>query len=84
MQLERVHPSGAEEWFCPNCDRRYLICWQPVFRKTILQSGNEHALHSGSKGGVSGRPPSANNGEPHLSQVWLTALDELDFSNWSG
>lgn len=83
MQLEKIHSSGAEEWFCPDCERRYLICWQPAFKKIILQVGNEHALHNGSKGGPVIGPPQTNEEEPQLSPVWLAALDELDFSDWS-
>jgi hypothetical protein len=50
MHLETTHPSGAEEWACPTCGRRFLMQWPPAYSRTILESGDEYALHSGSKG----------------------------------
>ena len=52
MELEKVHPSGAEEWFCPKCGRRFLLTWPPDYEKVILNPGDELAIHNGSKGGV--------------------------------
>jgi hypothetical protein len=52
MQMERSHPSGAEEWYCPTCGRRFLMQWPPAYSKIILQPGDEYAIHSGGKGGV--------------------------------
>jgi hypothetical protein len=56
MQLERVYPSGAEEWVCPACGRRFLVQWQPSYSKLVLEAGDEMALHSGCRGGP-GRSP---------------------------
>lgn len=53
MILECTHPSGAEEWYCPTCARRILMQWPPNYRKIILEEGDESAIHSGGKGGVS-------------------------------
>jgi hypothetical protein len=50
MVLETTHASGAEEWFCPTCGRRFLLRWPPTYEKIILEPGDEHAAHSGSKG----------------------------------
>ena len=50
MHLVATHSSGAEEWACPSCGRRFLINWPPAYSKTILEPGDEYALHSGSKG----------------------------------
>jgi hypothetical protein len=49
MVLETTHPSGAEEWYCPTCGRRMTIIWQP-WKKVILEPGDLHAAHGGSKG----------------------------------
>jgi hypothetical protein len=54
MQLATRHPSGAEEWNCPTCGRRFLLEWPPEYKKTILEPGDEAAMHSGSKGSLSG------------------------------
>ncbi|HMQ32654.1 MAG TPA: hypothetical protein PKD53_18125 [Chloroflexaceae bacterium] len=52
MELERTHPSGAEEWFCPTCGRRFLMHWPPNYKKIVLEPGDEHARHSGAKAGM--------------------------------
>jgi hypothetical protein len=49
MVLETTHPSGAEEWYCPTCGRRLTITWEP-WKKIILEPGDMHAAHGGSKG----------------------------------
>ena len=49
MVLETTHPSGAEEWSCPTCGRRMTITWQP-WKKIILEPGDLHVAHGGSKG----------------------------------
>lgn len=48
MRLQRTHASGAEEWYCPSCGRRFLMSWNP-FEKTIIQAGDEHAWHTGDR-----------------------------------
>jgi hypothetical protein len=50
MVLSATHSSGAEEWFCPTCGRRFLLRWPPSYQKLVLEAGDEYALHSGSKG----------------------------------
>ena len=50
MVLSVTHPSGAEEWFCPVCGRRFLLKWPPAYQKIVLEPGDEYAAHSGSKG----------------------------------
>jgi len=50
MVLEKTHSSGAEEWHCPTCGRRMLVNWQPQFKKIILETGDDYAMHSAAKG----------------------------------
>jgi hypothetical protein len=52
MMLAITHPSGAEEWYCPTCGRRFLLKWPPAYQKIILEPGDEYAAHSGSKGEI--------------------------------
>lgn len=52
MQLEKTHPSGAEEWQCPHCAYRIVITWQPQFKKQVLQLGEDGIIHAGGKGGL--------------------------------
>lgn len=51
MALEKTYLSGEEEWYCPICGRRVLINWEPEFKRTVLEAGDEYANHSGGKGG---------------------------------
>jgi hypothetical protein len=72
MQLERRHPSGAEEWFCPTCGRRFLIQWPPMYSMVVLEPGDEDARHSGSSHNDSG----LRIGPPQVMQVEEHALPE--------
>lgn len=40
----------AEEWYCPSCGRRFLLEWNPHFRKRVIAKGDENAIHTGGKG----------------------------------
>lgn len=46
MQLDHAYPTGAEEWACPACGRRFVVTWRP-FEKTILDPGDVEAWHTG-------------------------------------
>ena len=87
MQLETTHSSGAEEWFCPRCGRRFLLYWPPAYQKIILEAGDEYAIHSGGKGGVQMHPPQIiEDDEPALSEELRAALEEalkdIDLDDW--
>jgi len=96
MQLKKTHPSGAEEWYCPSCGRRFLLQWPPAYKKIVLEVGDEYAIHNGGKGGlrmgslkVNERYESENDGhEPILSEDLRSALEDaledVDFDNWPG
>jgi hypothetical protein len=88
MQLDKTHDSGAEEWYCPVCERRFIVQWPPAYKKIILNAGDEYASHSGGKGGVwigtsqvANAPADETADEPEqpLAQVWLDAIETLDF-----
>ena len=70
MVLETIHPSGAEEWYCPTCGRRFLMQWPPAYNKVILDPGDENAIHSGGRGSAQ-LSPAAETAEP-------AALTEVD------
>jgi hypothetical protein len=85
MVLETVHESGAEEWYCPTCGRRFLMQWPPAYSKVILSEGDEYAIHSGGKGGIKmGSLEVETNGEeipedePAL-EPWLEWFNKVDF-----
>src|SRR3990172_6451395 len=87
-----ANSAGEEEWWCPVCGRRFLLQWPPEYKKTILETGDEHAYHSGGKGGlVMGamelRPPLNDpevdetpmfEPEPETMLPWLEWMDRVD------
>lgn len=52
MVLTETRESGAEEWLCPSCGRRFLMRWPPNYERLVLDPGDESATHVGGKGGV--------------------------------
>ncbi|MFO7684303.1 MAG: hypothetical protein R6X34_30095 [Chloroflexota bacterium] len=51
MELTKTFPTGAEEWHCLDCERRFVMQWTP-YKKVVLDSGDEQAIHVGSKNGL--------------------------------
>jgi hypothetical protein len=78
MQIERSHPSGAEEWYCPTCGRRFLMQWPPAYSKIILQPGDEYAIHTGGKGGLSMGTPTIDTGDAMTNAPLLETIQESD------
>ena len=92
MVLEKTHSSGAEEWHCPTCGRRMLVNWQPQFKKIILETGDDYALHSASKsllptravspiGTIPQVGPEALLEEEQRLAPWLNGLEDIDLDN---
>lgn len=94
MVLDKQYPSGEEDWYCPTCGRRFIVNWQPKFKRTILEIGDEGAVHSGGKGGlligsmqvtpaadaVSEDVPVISIEDPSLAP-WVEWLDQVGFEN---
>jgi hypothetical protein len=88
MVLENTHPSGAEEWYCPTCGRRFLMQWPPAYEMIVLEPGDQYAQHSGGKGGlrIGGLQVEQENAESddvseERLRPWIKALENLDL-NW--
>ena len=88
MILEQVHDSGAEEWYCPTCGRRFLMQWPPNYKKVILDHGDVNAEHSGGKGGlrmgtpqVSQAEDSSDRNDAYLSP-WTDWMNSVDFESY--
>lgn len=93
MALVRAFESGAEEWHCPECGRRFVMQWPPHYKRIILDAGDEMALHSASKGGLHinaalagpADPPSTEPDADVVSEedldIWLDHLNKLDFGD---
>ncbi|MCB9421204.1 MAG: hypothetical protein H6667_15490 [Ardenticatenaceae bacterium] len=39
MRLDRIYPTGAEEWCCIYCERRVLKQHEPLEREIVLNDG---------------------------------------------
>jgi hypothetical protein len=88
MHLEKTHPSGAEEWYCPACGRRFLMQWPPKYKKIVMAAGDEYAIHSGGKGGLqisSVQMSQEQEDEPIVSDELRAAIEEalaeIDFDD---
>ncbi len=78
MQLETTYPSGVQEWFCPTCDRRFVMRMPPNFNRIMLDVGDETVSHSGSTGGLRiGTVQAREADEPELSDELRAALEDL-------
>lgn len=73
MELVYSHPNGEDETYCPICGRRILIQWPPDYRKTVLEVGDEDAIHSGGKG-------SLEISDPNLEQRLELSAQDAAFS----
>ena len=49
MVLEKTHTSGVEEWYCPDCGRRFLVQWPPAYKMIIVEPGEKDTRHNVSK-----------------------------------
>lgn len=94
LSLEGTLPSGAEEWSCAICGRRTLIHWEPDFKRTVLEAGDDYAIHSASKGGLpigsmqsdaADAPTPKDNAQPSDEDPrlipWLIWLEQVDFES---
>ena len=92
MQLVTTDSTGAEEWYCPACGRRFLLRWPPHYEKVVLEPGDERATHNGSKGGLElGAPKLKPQGSSEPDDVVLSeelraaleeALKDIDLDDW--
>lgn len=84
MVLTQTHPSGAEEWLCPTCGRRFVAQWAPMLKRLILEAGDEAALHTGGELQIGaqlqpGPEPDTFSTDTELDTLWSDWLDTLDF-----
>ena len=89
MVLETTHSSGAQEWTCPTCGRRFLMQWPPAYKKIVLEPGDEQASHRGFTGDLFIDPLEVfqleENSIPEESlRFWERALEELNLDDPEG
>lgn len=86
MQLVTTHSSGAEEWHCPECGRRFVAQWEPNFKRVILERGDEEIEHSSQSVNLGTQVANETGDEtnlpdPPLSDVWQRWLDTQDLDS---
>jgi hypothetical protein len=37
--------TGAEEWWCPICGRKFIVTWPPAYKRIITVQGNTEVTH---------------------------------------
>ena len=87
MILEETYLSGAEEWYCPICDRRlFIMNWHPAGKQIIINLGDELSHANVEQEGV---PEMNTFNEYTLSmdeetrlEIWKAWLDKVDFESW--
>lgn len=97
MVLMGSREAGTDEWYCPICGRRFLMKWPPNYHRTILEAGDETAVHCSSSGeleilaaqtdqeeaGSSSDDPSPD--DPSLDDPylapWQVWMDQVDFES---
>jgi hypothetical protein len=82
LVLEKTHPSGGEEWYCPTCGRRLLMFWPPDYKKIVLEAGDDFAIHAGGKGGIKMTDPEVIQEEDdRYLTPWVDWMKKVDFEN---
>ena len=79
----KQHPSGADEWFCPTCGRRFLVQWSPEYQCVVLNAGDETAIHNMGRGALVVIGPIEVVSEERLAP-WIKWLENCDISSQLG
>jgi len=63
-EMQLLFTEGDNEmWYCPTCGRKFIMTWPPHYKKIILEPGDETAIHTGGKGGLTMGAPKVASGE---------------------
>ncbi|MBI5564194.1 MAG: hypothetical protein HY870_04825 [Chloroflexi bacterium] len=89
MRLRTTYPSGAEEWDCPTCGRRFIMQWSPRHKRIVLEAGDAHVAHAGGKGGLMMGTVQIQPSEQSLLpeddlrlDLWQTWFNSDDAAQW--
>lgn len=79
--------SGEDEYYCPTCGRHILLQMNP-YKKTVLDAGDDYAIHNGGKGGLvmgSAQVTQPEESTPENDErlvAWEVWLQELNFESY--
>ncbi len=78
--VTRTYPSGAQEWYCPTCGRRFIVQWTPEYSRVVLECGDECAIHNTDRGAFIARP---RDYDDQWLGPWIEWLQNNDLeSHW--
>ncbi|MBI5302187.1 MAG: hypothetical protein HY868_08625 [Chloroflexi bacterium] len=85
MRLETRHATGAEEWLCDTCGRRFVLQLPPAYKKIVLVRGDENVSHTGGTGGLrieSARPTPKHDDDISNDDLslWRDGLADIDLT----
>ena len=90
MVLEKTHISGVEEWYCPDCGRRFLVQWPPSYKMIIVEQGDKDIQHNVSKASslTGSYPITQFKATDFIDEFrlipWIKWMEKVDFdSRWS-
>lgn len=82
MELQQTFPSDAQDWYCPECNRRFIMHFreqQEQLDILVLEEGDKFANHIGSVGGLSTTGTIIPTSEDvQLSAELREALDDIN------
>lgn len=78
LTLVKRYASGAEEWLCPTCGRRFVMQWAPEYQRVVLEVGDELAVHNTGKGAMIVYHPQPE--DPWLAP-WQEWMEKGDFES---
>lgn len=90
MILQETHISGVEEWYCPDCGRRFLVQWPPAYKMIILEQGDKDTRHNVSRANSRiGSFLITKTREPDVIEEfrlipWIKWMEKVDFDNMWG
>ncbi len=76
MQLQMTYRTGVEEWYCPTCGRCLLLQWSPIYKRVVLEPGDEYVIHTGGKGGFSTGIPQVASEEGEFAEELLNPWED--------
>lgn len=81
LTLIKKYASGAEEWYCSSCGRRFVLQWAPEYQRVVLEVGDETVVHNTGQGAMVVYQPQPE--DPWLTP-WLEWLEKENIENhWS-
>jgi hypothetical protein len=90
MVLEKTHVSGVEEWYCPDCGRRFLVQWPPSYKMIMVEQGDKDIRHNVSKANslIGSYPITKFSATDLIDEFrlipWIKWMEKVDFdSRWS-